>query len=69
MNPQSPAFQRIFQNAFAYAAFKSTEPWLEEYLALDMPRCMVDAGFEQPVQMPATPRHKAVVAVKKRRGT
>jgi hypothetical protein len=29
MNPASPAFQRIFNNAFAFAAFKSTEPWLQ----------------------------------------
>lgn len=29
MNPQSPVFQRIFGNPFAYTAFKSTEPWLQ----------------------------------------
>jgi hypothetical protein len=28
MNPASPAFQRIFSNPFAFAAFKSTEPHL-----------------------------------------
>jgi hypothetical protein len=28
MNPASPAFQRIFNNPFAFAAFKSTEPHL-----------------------------------------
>ena len=28
MDPTSAAFQRVFRNPFAYAAFKSTEPWL-----------------------------------------
>ena len=28
MDPASAAFQRVFENPFAYAAFKSTEPWL-----------------------------------------
>ena len=28
MDPASAAFQRVFGNPFAYAAFKSTEPWL-----------------------------------------
>lgn len=28
MDPASAAFQRVFRNPFAYAAFKSTEPWL-----------------------------------------
>jgi len=28
MDPASAAFQRVFDNPFAYAAFKSTEPWL-----------------------------------------
>ena len=27
MDPQSPAWQRIFQNPMALVAFKSTEPW------------------------------------------
>lgn len=29
MDPSSPIWQRIFNNPFAYAAFKSTEPYLE----------------------------------------
>ena len=36
MNPVSPGFQRVFANPFAYAAFKSTEPWLLEYVSLDL---------------------------------
>ena len=29
MNPASPVFDRILSNAFVYAAFRSTEPWLQ----------------------------------------
>ncbi len=29
MDPTSAMFQRMFSNPFAFAGFKSTEPWLE----------------------------------------
>lgn len=64
MNPASPVFQRIFGNPFAYTAFKSTEPWLQEYITLDMDAAIVGAGFRAPLQRDSTPRHKTVVAVK-----
>lgn len=44
MNPASPAFQRVLSNPFAYTAFKSTEPYLEEYIGLDMAGAMQRAG-------------------------
>ncbi|KAG2429387.1 hypothetical protein HXX76_011152 [Chlamydomonas incerta] len=65
MNPESAVFQRIFGNPFAYTAFKSTEPWLQEYIALDMPGALREAGFAEVVTRESTPRHKTVVAVKK----
>lgn len=64
MNPDSPGFQRIFSNPFPYVAFKSTEPWLLEYISLDMPGAMTAAGFLPPKQLNNSPRHKTVVAVK-----
>ncbi|KAL6751927.1 S-adenosyl-L-methionine-dependent methyltransferase [Haematococcus lacustris] len=64
MNPGSAAFQRIFTNPFAFTAFRSTEPWLQEYISLDMDAAMVEAGFQAPLTRPSTPRHKTVVAVK-----
>ncbi|KXZ55370.1 hypothetical protein GPECTOR_3g499 [Gonium pectorale] len=64
MNPQSAVFQRIFGNPFAYTAFKSTEPWLQEYITLDMPGSMREAGFARVTQRESTPRHKTVVALK-----
>ena len=37
MDPAAPAFQRLANNVFAFTAFKSTEPYLEQYAALDVP--------------------------------
>ena len=42
------------------------EPWLLEYLSLDMPAAMTAAGFSAPHQLENSPRHKTVVAVKPR---
>jgi ubiquinone/menaquinone biosynthesis C-methylase UbiE len=64
MNPQSPAFQRIFNNPIAFAAFKSTEPHLASYMALDLADAYVSAGFEAPLQAENTPRHRTVVGRK-----
>ncbi|KAI8471970.1 MAG: S-adenosyl-L-methionine-dependent methyltransferase [Monoraphidium minutum] len=66
MNPASPAFQRIFKNPFAFTAFKSTEPHLAEYITLDLAQAYIDAGFEAPAQLENTPRHRSVVALKRR---
>ena len=65
MDPSSPAFQRVLSNPFPYVAFKSTEPWLLEYLGLDMSGAMVSAGFAPPRQANNSPKHKTVVAVKR----
>ncbi|GIL77539.1 hypothetical protein Vretimale_2936 [Volvox reticuliferus] len=65
MNPQSAVYQRIFGNPLAYTAFKSTEPWLQEYIVLDMPGALREAGFGQVRTRESTPRHKTVVALKK----
>ena len=64
MNPASEGFQRVFKNPFAYAAFKSTEPWLMEYMSLDLQECLKVAGFAQVLQAEATPRHLTMVARK-----
>lgn len=64
MNPASPAFQRIFSNAFAFTAFKSTEPWLIDYITLDLHSAMQEAGFETPKQLENSPKHRTVVAQK-----
>lgn len=64
MNPASDGFRRIFSQPFPYVAFKSTEPWLLEYLSLDMAGAMDESGFTAVKQLENSPRHKTVVAVK-----
>jgi hypothetical protein len=66
MDPASQGFQRIFANPMAFAAFKSTEPWLLEYVALaaELPAALEDAGFESVAQSSSTPRHFTLVARK-----
>lgn len=66
MDPASPIWQRIFGNPAAFVAFKATEPWLMEYVGLDMDRAVAAAGFLPPRTAPNSPRHKTVVAVKPR---
>ena len=67
MNPVTPAFQRVMNNPIPYTIFKSTEPYLLDYVALDMPAAMAMAGFDCTVgQMENSPKHKTVVAIKHR---
>ncbi len=65
MDPTTPAFQRVLSNAVPYVVFKSTEPYLLEYVALDMEAELRAAGFADVVSTNNSPRHKTVVAVKK----
>lgn len=64
MDPDTPSFSRIMSNPFAYAAFKSTEPWLVEYVTLPLTEALEQAGFKKAVKRQATPRHKCIVAIK-----
>jgi ubiquinone/menaquinone biosynthesis C-methylase UbiE len=65
MNPDSEKFQKVMQNPIPYTIFKSTEPWLLEYVNMDMKEAMMDAGLMEPRQLENSPRHKTVVAIKK----
>ncbi|CAM9431279.1 unnamed protein product [Discosporangium mesarthrocarpum] len=62
MNPLSLAFQRLAGNPFAFAGFKSTEPYLQEYIALDLGHELQEAGFMTPEVRPNSPRHRTCVA-------
>ncbi|KAL3140414.1 hypothetical protein ABBQ38_004674 [Trebouxia sp. C0009 RCD-2024] len=65
MNPQSPYFQRRLSNPFAYAAFRSTEPFLLDYMSLDLGQLAKSAGFSHASEMDSTPSHKTFLACKK----
>ena len=65
MDPNSPAFQRIANNIFAFTAFKSTEPYLDQYMALDLHGEIAAQGFSLSEEAGCSPRHRTVVAIKK----
>ena len=65
MNPRSEAFQKVVNNPFAYAAFKSTEPWLQQYVNMNLENELEKSGFESITVLPNSPRHRTVVAFKK----
>lgn len=64
MDPGSPAFQRVLKNPFAFAAFKSTEPWLQEYVRLDLLQALKETGFSRIFVLANSPRHRTIVAYK-----
>ncbi|EWM28201.1 methyltransferase type 11 [Nannochloropsis gaditana] len=64
MDPTAPAFQRIVKNPMLFALFKSTEPWLKEYVVLDLPSELARAGFSHMDVRGNSPRHRTVVAFK-----
>lgn len=64
MNPRSIFFQKFAANPFAFAAFKSTEPWLNEYVSMDLGQTLVECGFKNVQVLENSPRHRTVVAFK-----
>lgn len=60
MNPESEALRAM--PPFVFTLLKSTEPYLDAYLSLDLAQAFEAAGFERPTITAATPRHRAVVA-------
>lgn len=64
MNPRSIFFQKFAANPFAFAAFKSTEPWLSEYVTMDLEETLRECGFVGVEVLENSPRHRTVVAYK-----
>lgn len=64
MNPGSPSFLRLIRNPLLFALFKSTEPWLQEYVTLDLENELRAAGFSKVETRENSPRHRTVVAFK-----
>jgi ubiquinone/menaquinone biosynthesis C-methylase UbiE len=60
MNPQSSVFQKM--PPYVLTLLKSTEPYLDEYFALDMEQNFVEAGFATPHISVTTPRHRIIIA-------
>jgi len=60
MNPQSQIYATM--PPYVLTLLKSTEPYLDQYFALDVVAALVEAGFETPTITPNSPRHRTVVA-------
>lgn len=60
MNPRSSVYASM--PPYILTLLKSTEPYLDEYFALDMEQAMMTAGFQRPAITPNTPRHRTIVA-------
>lgn len=64
MNPNSKFFQKFSSNVLAFAAFKSTEPWIQEYSSMDILLTLSNAGFADVKILENSPRHRTIVAFK-----
>ena len=60
MNPQSEVFQKM--PPYVLTLLKSTEPYLDQYFALNMKQVFTEAGFTIPDIMVNSPRHRTIVA-------
>ncbi|NJP09481.1 MAG: class I SAM-dependent methyltransferase [Leptolyngbyaceae cyanobacterium RU_5_1] len=64
MNPKSEIYAKM--PPYILTLLKSTEPYLDEYFALDIEQAIANAGFEHPTITCNSPRHRTVIAKVKR---
>lgn len=60
MNPKSEIFAKM--PPYILTLLKSTEPYLDEYFALDFERVLVEAGFADVSITHNSPRHRTIIA-------
>lgn len=60
MNPKSEVYGKM--PPYILTLLKSTEPYLDEYFALDLESALQQAGFASPVTIANSPRHRTVIA-------
>ena len=60
MNPNSAAYQAM--PPYIMTLLKSTEPFMDEYFALDIESALLKSGFDQVSITPNSPRHRTVIA-------
>jgi ubiquinone/menaquinone biosynthesis C-methylase UbiE len=61
MNPKSEVFGKM--PPYVLTLLKSTEPYLDQYFALDIEQALLDVGFETPTIAANSPRHRTVIAM------
>ncbi|MBF2002715.1 MAG: class I SAM-dependent methyltransferase [Synechococcales cyanobacterium M58_A2018_015] len=60
MNPRSQVYATM--PPYVLTLLKSTEPYLDQYFALDLEQAIQDAGFTQPTVVCNSARHRTLVA-------
>ncbi|GAB4532529.1 MAG: class I SAM-dependent methyltransferase [Pleurocapsa sp.] len=60
MNPRSQVFLKM--PPYVLTLLKSTEPYLDQYFALDFARFLADAGFSDISITVNSPRHRTIIA-------
>ncbi len=60
MNPHSDVYAKM--PPYILTLLKSTEPYLDQYFALDLEQAMVEAGFTRPLAVCNSPRHRTIIA-------
>jgi ubiquinone/menaquinone biosynthesis C-methylase UbiE len=60
MNPQSEIFLKM--PPYVLTLLKSTEPYLDQYFALDMKQTFIESGFTTPSITINSPRHRTIIA-------
>jgi ubiquinone/menaquinone biosynthesis C-methylase UbiE len=60
MNPNSEIYAKM--PPYILTLLKSTEPYLDEYFALDLEQAMYEAGFTRPTVTCNSPRHRTAIA-------
>jgi len=63
MNPQSEIYSKM--PPYILTLLKSTEPYLDQYFALDIKETFKSVGFEEPEIVESTPRHRVIVGRKR----
>ncbi|HEY9672766.1 MAG TPA: class I SAM-dependent methyltransferase [Waterburya sp.] len=66
MNPRSEIYAKM--PPYILTLLKSTEPYLDEYFTLDIAQALVEAGFQPPMIIPNSPRHRTIIAQVKDEG-
>jgi ubiquinone/menaquinone biosynthesis C-methylase UbiE len=60
MNPQSEAYKKM--PPYILTLLKSTEPFLDQYFTLDIAKALIETGFQTPIIIANSPRHRTVIA-------
>ena len=66
MDPESPGYVKLRNNAALFSILRSTEPWLDDYfnLAPQLPGVLLEMGFASVKVSAATGRHFCIAATK-----